>query len=76
VTLDASDQAWTAAKHTKSVVLLEDFIRQYGNNFYASLARERLAERIQMGHAAKSEGSSVRLKSWGTSGGHVRFPVP
>lgn len=36
--------AWDAAKETKSRAVLEAFIKQYGNSFYATLARARLDE--------------------------------
>jgi formylglycine-generating enzyme required for sulfatase activity len=42
-TSDAA-QAWAAAKETTSTVVLEAFIRRYGDSFYADLARARLQE--------------------------------
>jgi hypothetical protein len=36
--------AWNAAKDTKSRAVLEAFIKQYGDSFYATLARARLDE--------------------------------
>jgi hypothetical protein len=36
--------AWNAAKDTKSRAVLEAFIKQYGDGFYATLARARLDE--------------------------------
>ena len=37
-------QAWAAAKDTTNRAVLEAFIRQYGESFYAALARARLKE--------------------------------
>ena len=37
-------QAWEAAKDMTSPTVFEEFIRRYGDSFYASLARARLAE--------------------------------
>jgi hypothetical protein len=37
-------QAWTATKDTTSQAVLEEFIRRYGESFYAALARARLEE--------------------------------
>ena len=37
-------QAWAAAKDTRNRAVLEAFIRQYGESFYAELARARLQE--------------------------------
>jgi carboxyl-terminal processing protease len=41
---DPAAQAWDATKNTTSVAVLEDFIRHFGDSFYASLARARLEE--------------------------------
>ncbi|MBO0758115.1 MAG: caspase family protein, partial [Bradyrhizobiaceae bacterium] len=38
------EQAWAAAKNTTSQVVLEDFIKRYGDSFYGTLARARLDE--------------------------------
>src|SRR5690348_17216528 len=43
-TIDTSAEAWTATKDTTSEAVLEDFIRQFGNTVYGSLARARLNE--------------------------------
>jgi uncharacterized caspase-like protein len=37
-------QAWTVAQNTASITVLEDFIRRFGDSFYATLARARLDE--------------------------------
>ena len=37
-------QAWAVTQNTKSVAVLEEFIRRYGDSFYAALARARLEE--------------------------------
>jgi hypothetical protein len=37
-------QAWAEAKDTKSQAVLEEFIRRFGDSFYAVLARARLEE--------------------------------
>jgi hypothetical protein len=42
-TIDAA-QAWAAAQGTASQVVLEDFIKRYGDSFYGTLARSRLEE--------------------------------
>jgi formylglycine-generating enzyme required for sulfatase activity len=41
---DAAALAWAAAKDTTSTKVLEEFIRRYGDSFYAELARARLEE--------------------------------
>jgi hypothetical protein len=41
---DAAERAWAASKDTTSQAVLEDFIRRYGDSFYATLARARLEE--------------------------------
>jgi formylglycine-generating enzyme required for sulfatase activity len=41
---DAAAQAWAAVKDTKSISVLEDFIRQFGGTIYASLAAARIEE--------------------------------
>jgi uncharacterized caspase-like protein len=42
--LSEAAQAWAATKDTTSQAVLEDFIRQFGNTVYASLAQARLQE--------------------------------
>jgi uncharacterized caspase-like protein len=37
-------EAWAAAKDTKSIAVLEDFIARYKETFYAGLARARIEE--------------------------------
>jgi hypothetical protein len=37
-------QAWAAAKDTTSVAVLEEFLRRFGDSFYAALARAKLEE--------------------------------
>ena len=44
VPIDPAAQAWSAARETTSVAVLEDFIRRYGGSFYATMARARLDE--------------------------------
>jgi hypothetical protein len=39
---EAPERAWTLAKDTTSQVVLEDFIRHFGDTFYATLARDKL----------------------------------
>jgi len=41
---DAAERAWMVAKDTTSQAVLEEFIRHFGNSFYAALARARLEE--------------------------------
>jgi uncharacterized caspase-like protein len=43
-TIDRATQAWAATKDTTSIAILEDFIRQFGNTPYGSMARARLEE--------------------------------
>jgi hypothetical protein len=40
--VDAAERAWNAARNSKSPAVLEEFIRRFGDSFYAALARERL----------------------------------
>jgi uncharacterized caspase-like protein len=42
--LDPAAQAWAATRDTTSQAVLEDFIRQFGNTVYGSMARARLEE--------------------------------
>ena len=42
--LSEAAQAWAATKDTTSQAVLEDFIRQFGNTVYGSLAKARLQE--------------------------------
>jgi formylglycine-generating enzyme required for sulfatase activity len=39
-----AERAWAAVRETSSVTLLEEFIRRFGDSFYAALARARLDE--------------------------------
>ncbi|WP_246668790.1 caspase family protein [Bradyrhizobium sp. UNPF46] len=41
---DPAQQAWIATQSTTSVAVLEDFIRQFGDTPYGSMARARLEE--------------------------------
>jgi uncharacterized caspase-like protein len=52
--VDSAAQAWTATRETTSQAVLEDFIRQFGNTIYGSMARARLEElkNIQMAAVA------------------------
>jgi uncharacterized caspase-like protein len=42
--VDPAAQAWAATRDTTSQAVLEDFIRQFGNTVYGSMARARLEE--------------------------------
>jgi len=42
--VDRAAQAWGVIQNTTSVAVIEDFIRQYGNTSYGSMARARLEE--------------------------------
>jgi hypothetical protein len=42
--VDADAQAWAVMRDTTSEAVLEDFIRQFGNTVYTSMARARLEE--------------------------------
>ncbi|MGP0090814.1 MAG: caspase family protein [Xanthobacteraceae bacterium] len=39
-----AERAWLLAQNTTSTAVLEDFVRRFGETFYASLARARLEE--------------------------------
>lgn len=39
-----AERAWILTKDTKSIVVLEDFVRHFGDTFYASMARARIEE--------------------------------
>jgi formylglycine-generating enzyme required for sulfatase activity len=41
---DPAAQAWAVTQHTTSTAVLEEFIRRFGDSFYATLARARLEE--------------------------------
>jgi hypothetical protein len=41
---EKAERAWAAAKDTTSQPVLEDFIRRFGDSFYATLARDKLDE--------------------------------
>jgi hypothetical protein len=41
---DSAAQAWADTKETKDSALLREFIKRFGDSFYASLARARLQE--------------------------------
>jgi hypothetical protein len=44
VSLSEAAEAWAAAKDTKSIPILEDFVARYKDTFYAGLARTRIEE--------------------------------
>ena len=52
VPIDRAAQAWMVTKDTTSVGVLEDFIRQFDNTPYGSMARARLEELKQKNVAA------------------------
>jgi len=52
VPIDRAAQAWMVTKDTTSVGVLEDFIRQFGNTPYGSMARARVEELKQKNVAA------------------------
>ena len=58
VAQDAAGNAWTAAKDTTNVAVLEEFVRRYGDGFYASLARARIEELKKAKVAASPNGQS------------------
>jgi uncharacterized caspase-like protein len=39
-----ASEAWSAAKETRSLAVLDAFVSRYGDTFYAELARARMAE--------------------------------
>jgi formylglycine-generating enzyme required for sulfatase activity len=49
-----AERAWGFVKDTTNIAVLEDFIRRFGDTFYGTLAREKLAElkRAQVAVAA------------------------
>ncbi len=42
--ISEAERAWAEAKDSKSPAVLEEFIKRYGDSFYAALARARLEE--------------------------------
>jgi hypothetical protein len=42
--VDPAERAWAVTQNTTSIAVLEDFIRQFGNTPYGSMARARLEE--------------------------------
>jgi uncharacterized caspase-like protein len=42
--LSEAAEAWSAAKETRSIAVLEAFVARYGGTFYAELARARMQE--------------------------------
>lgn len=42
--VDPAERAWNAIKDTTSIAIIEEFLRQHGNSFYAAFARARLDE--------------------------------
>ncbi len=53
--------AWSAAKDTRSAVVLDAFIARYGDTFYAELARARKAELRKQGMATATLPSVAEL---------------
>lgn len=50
--VDRAAQVWMVTKDTVSIAVLEDFIKQFGNSPYGSMARARLDELRKSGQAA------------------------
>ncbi len=44
ITAEAAERAWGAVKDTNNPVLLESFLRRFGDSFYSDLAKSRLSE--------------------------------
>jgi formylglycine-generating enzyme required for sulfatase activity len=65
-TSNEAAQAWAAAKDTTSTVVLEAFIRRYGDGFYGDLARARLEELKKVDQPGQSESGSSNPNSQGT----------
>jgi hypothetical protein len=52
---DAAELVWAATKDTTSFAILADFIRQFGNTPYESMARARLEELVRSKVATQSK---------------------
>jgi uncharacterized caspase-like protein len=64
--VDPAAQAWAVTRDTTSQAVLEDFIRQFGNSVYGSMARARLEElkKSQVANASFDQelGRSLQLE--------------
>ena len=58
--LDPAAQAWAATANTTSLAVLQDFVRQYGDTTFGSMARARMAELTKNQSSAPDAESSGR----------------
>jgi Caspase domain len=58
--LSEAAEAWAAAKDTRSIAVLEDFIARYKDTFYAGLARARIEELKKAATAATNPGGATK----------------
>jgi uncharacterized caspase-like protein len=61
-TLEDPAKVWAATQNTTSIAVLEDFIRQFGNTVYGSMAGARLAE-LRNGQIAALTGAPSQTGS-------------
>ena len=52
-------EAWSVAKDTTSLAVLEAYVARYGDTFYAELARARMAELRQQGTGTAAPGTAA-----------------
>ena len=55
---DSAELAWTVAKDTGSIAVLDEFVRRHSDSSYASLARARIEE-LRKAHAAAAVPSAT-----------------
>jgi uncharacterized caspase-like protein len=64
--VDPAAQAWAITRDTTSQAVLEDFVRQFGNSIYGSMARARLEElkksQVAMASFNQELGRSLQLE--------------
>ncbi len=66
--VDEAARAWSVTQNTPSIAVMEDFIRQFGNTAYGSMARARLQEMKKSQLAATTPRQVERDKSGIISG--------
>jgi uncharacterized caspase-like protein len=60
VRLSEAAEAWLAAKDTRSIPVLEDFVARYKDTFYAGLARARIEELKKNPVATETPGGTTK----------------
>jgi hypothetical protein len=59
-----AERAWAVTQNATNITVLEEFIKRFGNTFYAALARARLAE-LKKALLPRTEGECwERLAKW------------